>query len=73
MKKIMKLEPGSVTPFGILNDERKEVSLYIDKELNDVVGVHPNDNSATVWIKVDDLINIVKEHGNFVKVVEISK
>lgn len=69
----MKLEPGSVTPFGILNDERKEVSLYIDKELNDVVGVHPNDNSATVWIKVDDLINIVKEHGNFVKVVEISK
>lgn len=69
----MKLEPGSVTPFGILNDEKKEMSLYIDKELNDVVGVHPNDNSATVWIKVDDLINIVKEHGNFVKVVEISK
>lgn len=69
----MKLEPGSVTPFGILNDEKKEMSLYIDKELNDVVGVHPNDNSATVWIKVDDLINIVKEHGNFVKVVEMSK
>lgn len=69
----MKLEPGSVTPFGILNDEMKEVSLYIDKKLNDIVGVHPNDNSATVWIKVDDLINIVKEHGNFVKVVEMSK
>lgn len=73
LDKIMKLEPGSVTPFGILNDEMKEVSLYIDKELNDIVGVHPNDNSATVWIKVDDLINIVKEHGNFVKVVEMSK
>ena len=35
------------------------------------VGVHPNDNTATIWIDTDDLINIIKEHGNEVEVVEI--
>ena len=36
-----------------------------------LVGVHPNDNTATVWLKVEELIEIVKEHGNQVIVVEI--
>ena len=26
-----------------------------------LVGVHPNDNTATVWLKVEDLIDIIKE------------
>ena len=26
-----------------------------------LIGVHPNDNTATVWLKVDDLIDIIKE------------
>ena len=67
----MKLEPGSVTPFGILNDEMKEMSLYIDKELNDVVGVHPNDNTATVWLKTEDLIRIIEEHEHDVTLVSL--
>ena len=36
-----------------------------------IIGVHPNDNTADVWLKVEDLINIIKEHGNEVFVVEI--
>lgn len=36
-----------------------------------IIGVHPNDNTATVWLKVEELIEIVKEHGNQVIVVEI--
>ena len=36
-----------------------------------IIGVHPNDNTAAVWLKVEDLINIIKEHGNEVFVVEI--
>lgn len=71
---IMNLIPGAVTPLGLLNDNELKVILYLDKEfLNDkqIIGVHPNDNTATLWLKVTDLIDIIKEHGNQVNIVEI--
>lgn len=71
---IMNLTPGSVTPLGLLNDKDLKVTFYLDKEfLNDkaLIGVHPNDNTATVWLKVNDLIDIIKEHGNQVNIVEL--
>ena len=33
------------------------------------IGVHPNENTATVWLNTDDLVYLLKEHGNFVKYV----
>ena len=30
-----------------------------------------NENTATLWLKVEDLIDIIKEHGNQVNVVEL--
>ena len=71
---IMKLTPGSVTPLGLLNDKELKVTFYLDKDfLNNeqIIGVHPNDNTATLWLKVDDLIDIIKEHGNSVNAVEL--
>src|SRR5699024_11474807 len=62
---IMNLIPGSVTPLGILNDKELKVQFYIDKDfMNDshLIGVHPNDNTATIWLKVEDLIAVIKEH-----------
>lgn len=69
---IMNLTPGSVSPFGLLNDKDLRVTFYIDKEFldMDMIGVHPNENTATVWIKTSDLINIIKEHGNVVNIYE---
>lgn len=71
---IMNLIPGAVTPLGLLNDNDLKVILYLDKEfLNDkpIIGVHPNDNTATLWLKVTDLIDIIKEHGNQVNIVAL--
>lgn len=71
---ILELIPGSVTPLGLLNDKDLKVTFYLDKDFEKgerIIGVHPNDNTATVWLKIDDLINIVKEHGNHVNIVEI--
>ena len=71
LMKIMKLIPGAVTPFGILNDENHIVKFYLDKEFLEepkFLGVHPNDNTATIWIKIYDLINIIEKHGNEVKI-----
>ena len=32
-----------------------------------LVGVHPNDNTATVWMQADDLMKIIQKHGNTVE------
>ena len=71
---IMGLIPGAVTPLGILNDTEKKVHFYLDKHFLEepgLVGVHPNDNTATVWLNVMDLIEIIKKHGNEINIVEI--
>lgn len=71
---ILKLVPGSVSPFGLLNDEDRKVEFYIDEGFMDVpeiIGCHPNDNTATVWMKISDLISIIEEHGNKINVVKI--
>ena len=71
---IMGLKPGAVTPLGLLNDKELKVKFYIDKECmkdKHIIGVHPNDNTATIWLKVEDLIEIIQEHGNEVNIVEI--
>lgn len=71
---IMNLTPGSVTPFGLLNDKDLKVQYFIDKEFlagTQIIGVHPNENTATVWLKSEDLIGIIKEHGNHIKIIDI--
>lgn len=69
---ILKLTPGSVTPLGLLNDEENKVHFYLDQEFNGgKIGVHPNDNTATVWLNTSDLIKIIESSGNEVTVTEI--
>lgn len=62
---ILGLNKGCVTPFGLLNDEKRIVKFFIGNELKDgKIGIHPNVNAATVWIKVEDLLQLIREHGN---------
>ena len=72
----LKLDPGSVTPLGLLNDESGSVILYLDEaflEGNAMIGVHPNDNTATVHLKTDDLIRLLQKHGTQVNLIPISQ
>lgn len=72
MQSIIGLTPGSVTPFGVLNDQNRKVNVFIEEsffECPGIVGVHPNDNTATIWIKTNDLTEIIKEHGNEVFII----
>ena len=70
--KYLKLTPGSVTQLGLLNDEENAVHFYLDETfLSHKIGVHPNDNTATIWLDTEDLIRILKDHGTEVNIVEI--
>jgi len=68
---LMSLTKGAVTPFGLLNDQDNKIIFLLDQEFrNSTIGVHPNDNTATVWLLTKDLIKIIKEHGNTIKLID---
>lgn len=71
--RLLGLFPGSVTPLGLLNNTEKNVKLFLDSDFgeDDLIGVHPNENTATVWLKAGDLVRLVREHGNEVEAVEL--
>lgn len=71
---MMGLIPGAVTPMGLLNDTECRIEWFLDRDFmdkNGMIGVHPNDNAATVWMKPSDLVELIKEHGNKVSIVEL--
>ena len=62
---ILGLTPGSVTPLALLNDAEGRVHLYLDAAFSgNKIGVHPNDNTATVWMCADELLDMLRRHGN---------
>lgn len=72
LKKYMDLTPGAVTPLGLLNVEGAPITMYLDAEFKDsIIGVHPNENTATVWLQGDDLVALLRENGCEVEIVEI--
>lgn len=72
LKKYMDLMPGAVTPLGLLNVEGAPITMYLDAEFKDsIIGIHPNENTATVWLQGDDLVALLRENGCEVEIVEI--
>ena len=68
----MELTPGAVNPLGILNDTESRVHFYLDEEfIGNKIGVHPNDNTATIWMQADDLMGLIQKHGNEAEYVKI--
>lgn len=69
---VMGLTPGAVTPLGILNDVERRVHFYLDKSfIGGKIGVHPNDNTATIWVQADELMDLIKKHGNAAEFAEL--
>lgn len=61
---LLKLIPGSVTPLGIINDN-KRVKILIDRELRaQRLLIHPNINTATISITYGDLLLFINACGN---------
>lgn len=66
LQELLGLQKGSVTPFGLLNDTERKVEYILDNDITSgqYVGVHPNENTATVWLLAKDLERTIAEHGN---------
>lgn len=67
LMKHLGLTQGAVSPFGIINNEDHQVEIVLDKDImktESLVGFHPNDNTAFVWLKAEDLVRFIKHYGN---------
>jgi Ala-tRNA(Pro) deacylase len=73
LEKYLGLTPGSVSPFGIINDTKDEVMVLLDRDLlrHDALGFHPNVNTATLVIQTEDFQRFLDHCGNVVRIVQI--
>jgi Ala-tRNA(Pro) deacylase len=73
MMKYLGLEPGSVSPFGLINDEEHHVHLFLDATLQEAetLSFHPNDCTGTVVIGKDDFERYLSIVGNTYEYLEL--
>lgn len=74
MMSYLGVTPGSVTAFGIINDDDHQVTLIFDADLmqHEVINAHPLRNTATTSIGRDDLLTFVRSFGREVLVMALS-
>lgn len=66
LSKHLGVKPGSVTPFGLINDEEHHVTLFIDRKLQDAdkLSFHPCVNTASLIVSRQDFIKFVEHTTN---------
>ena len=69
----MNLKFGVVSLFGLLNNKDKDIKVYIDKDLlnEDIITFHPNDNTATVFIKIKDMFKFIDNLGFTYEIIDM--
>ncbi len=74
LEKYLGVQPGSVSPFGLINDTENHVILLIDKSLQEAhcLGFHPNDNTSTLMISGPDFHRFLVACGNPWEFLELS-
>ena len=65
MQTYLGVQPGSVSPFGLLNDKNKEVIVYIDDFFfsQELIHLHPNRNDQSIAIQPTDLEKVLTHWG----------
>jgi Ala-tRNA(Pro) deacylase len=73
LQEVLELTPGSVTPFGLINDTQRRVAVVLDAEMFDSewVNFHPLHNAASTTLRSADLLRFVQALGYQPKVVRL--
>ena len=72
MMRYLGVEPGSVSPFGLINDTEHHVILFLDSRLQTAssLSFHPNDCRGTVVISQDAFRRYLACVGNHVEYLQ---
>src|SRR5665647_3883978 len=73
LKKYLGVEPGSVSPFGLINDTEKHVHLFIDEKLKESerLAFHPNVNTASIVVSKSDFLKFLEYTGNSYEFIKL--
>ena len=65
--------PGSVSPFGLINDASHDVRVFLDADLKAAarISFHPNINTVTVVLAFADFERFLAARGNPVRYVTV--
>ena len=74
MRELLGVEPGSVTPFGAINDAGGRVTVVLDRALMEhrTLNFHPLVNTMTTSIGRDDLVRFLTQTGHPPRIEPIS-
>ena len=69
----MNLPAGTVSPFGLLNNEEKDIQVYFDRDIvsEDIMTFHPNTNEKTIFVSTRDLFKFLQDLGYSYQVLEL--
>lgn len=69
----MMLQPGVVSPFGLLYNKDKDIHVYFDQAIvsEERMSFHPNTNEKTIFINTQDLFTFLKAIGYEPHVIEL--
>lgn len=67
------LTPGSVSPLGLINDKDKAVEFLIDGDLlaQETIYIHPNINTATLAIAIEDFKRLLQALGYTITTITV--
>lgn len=74
MMELLGVRPGSVTPFGVINDTQGRVTVVLDAAMmeHSVLNYHPLDNTMTTSLGRDDLIRFLEWTGHPPRIEAVS-
>ena len=69
----MNLPAGTVSPFGLLNNEEKDIQVYFDKEIinEERMTFHPNTNEKTIFVATRDIFKFLTHLGYDYQILEL--
>ena len=73
MMEVMGIEPGSVTPFAVINDTDGRVNVALDRAMmaSDLLNFHPLTNAATTAITPDGLLRFLRDTGHEPRIIDL--
>lgn len=61
-----------ISPLGVINDKTNTVTVVIDEYFKDkLIMIHPNSEKATMWLKCQDLVEVINKVGNKVMYLDL--
>jgi Ala-tRNA(Pro) deacylase len=71
---LLGVEPGSVTPFGLINDTGNRVTVILEERMmqEPLLNYHPLSNDATTTISSADLLAFIRSCGHEPRIVALA-